>query len=39
MKAIDIEIEVAAYFNPRQNLIVPNISWGLKKKLAKRENI
>jgi len=29
MKAIDIEIAVANYFNIRQNLIVPNISWGL----------
>lgn len=29
MTARDIEIAVANYFNYRQNLIVPNISWGL----------
>lgn len=25
----EIELAVAKYFNPRQNLIVPNISWGM----------
>ena len=29
MKTIEIECAVARYFNPRINLIVPNISWGL----------
>ena len=29
MDTIDIEIAVAAYFNARVNLIVPNISWGM----------
>ena len=29
MKASQIEIAVASYFNVRQNIIVPNISWGL----------
>lgn len=29
MTAMDIEIEVARYFNMRLNLIVPNISWGM----------
>ena len=29
LKTIDVEIAVAEYFNPRVNLIVPNISWGL----------
>lgn len=29
MTARDIEIAVASYFDYRQNLIVPNISWGL----------
>lgn len=29
LKAIDIEIAVVKYFNPRVNLIVPNISWGM----------
>jgi hypothetical protein len=29
IKASDIEIAIARYFNPRQNLIVPNISWGM----------
>ena len=29
IKASDIEIAIASYFNPRQNLIVPNISWGM----------
>ncbi len=26
---LDIEIAVSKYFNPRANLIVPNVSWGL----------
>lgn len=29
MIASQIEIAVARYFNPRQNLIVPNVWWGL----------
>lgn len=29
MNARDIEIAVADYFNYRQNVIVPNVSWGL----------
>lgn len=29
IKTPDIEIAVARYFNPRKNLIVPNISWGM----------
>jgi hypothetical protein len=29
IKTLDMEIAVADYFNPRQNLIVPNIHWGL----------
>lgn len=29
MTCLDIEIAVADYFNPRQNLIVPNVFWGL----------
>jgi len=29
IKTIDIEIAVAKYFDPRKNIIVPNISWGL----------
>ena len=29
MHAGDIEIAIARYLNPRQNLIVPNVSWGL----------
>ena len=29
IKTIDIEICVAKYFGTRQNIIVPNISWGL----------
>jgi len=29
LKTLDIEIAVANYFNPRVNLIVPNISWGM----------
>lgn len=29
MKTIEVEIAVANYFGYRQNLIVPNISWGM----------
>lgn len=29
MNARDIEIAVAKHFNPRANIIVPNVSWGL----------
>ena len=29
LKAIDIELAVSGYLNPRQNLIVPNVHWGL----------
>ena len=29
LKTLDIEIAVANYINPRVNLIVPNISWGM----------
>ena len=29
MKTIDIELAVIRYFRPRQNLIVPNVSWGM----------
>lgn len=29
LKTVDIEIAVAEYMNPRQKLIVPNISWGM----------
>ncbi|MEI8246832.1 MAG: hypothetical protein WCI51_13450 [Lentisphaerota bacterium] len=29
LTAMDIEIEVARYFNMRLNLIVPNVSWGM----------
>jgi len=25
----EIEVKVASFFNPRQNIIVPNISWGV----------
>ncbi len=28
-KTLDIEIAVANHFNPRQNLIVPNLFWGM----------
>jgi hypothetical protein len=31
MTANDIEIAVAEHFNYRQNLIVPNVSWGLNE--------
>ena len=26
---LEMEVAVAYYFNPRQNLIVPNVSWGM----------
>lgn len=29
MNAIDVEIAVARYLNPRANLIIPNASWGM----------
>lgn len=29
ISTLDIELAVVKYLNPRQNLIVPNISWGL----------
>lgn len=29
LKTVDIELAVVEYFNPRTNLIVPNISWGM----------
>lgn len=29
IKTIDIEVAVANYFGVRQNIIVPNISWGI----------
>lgn len=29
LTTLDIEIAVAAYFRPRYNLCVPNVSWGL----------
>ena len=32
MKTIDIEIAVIKHFNPRLNIIVPNVSWGLSNK-------
>jgi len=28
MKIIDIELAITKYFNSRQNIIVPNVSWG-----------
>lgn len=28
-KTLDMEVAVANYFNIRQNLIVPNVSWGM----------
>lgn len=30
MKTIDMEIALANYFGIRQNLIVPNVSWGME---------
>lgn len=30
MKTIDIELAVSRYFNPRINVMVPNVSWGMK---------
>ena len=29
MTTIEMEVAVARYFNPRVNIIVPNVSWGL----------
>jgi hypothetical protein len=29
VKTIDMEIELARYFNPRINIIVPNVWWGM----------
>lgn len=29
LRSIDIELAVSNYFNPRQNLVVPNVSWGM----------
>jgi hypothetical protein len=29
MKTLDVEIAIINYFNPRQNIIVPNVSWGI----------
>ena len=29
LNAGDIEVAIARFFNPRMNLIVPNVSWGL----------
>jgi hypothetical protein len=29
MKAIDIEVALFSYFKARQNIIVPNVSWGM----------
>ena len=28
LRTIEMEVAIAKYFNPRQNIIVPNISWG-----------
>jgi len=28
MKTLDIEIALAQYFNPRTNLMIPNVHWG-----------
>ena len=28
MTTLDIELAVARYFNPRTNIIIPNVSWG-----------
>ena len=30
MKTLDMELAVADYFNPRRNIIVPNVSWGFR---------
>jgi len=30
MKTPDIELAVANYFDPRRNIIVPNVSWGFR---------
>lgn len=29
IKTIDMEIALARYFNPRINIIIPNVSWGI----------
>jgi hypothetical protein len=29
LKAIDLELALVSYYNPREYLIVPNVSWGL----------
>lgn len=29
MKTLEMEIALIQYFNPRQNIIVPNVSWGM----------
>jgi len=29
IKTLDVEIAVSEYFNPRQNLPIPNVSWGM----------
>lgn len=29
MTILDIELAIAKYFNPRVNIIVPNVSWGM----------
>ena len=29
LTTIEIEVALAQYFNPRQNLIVPNVCWGM----------
>jgi hypothetical protein len=29
LKTLEMEVAIASYFNPRRNLVVPNISWGL----------
>ena len=35
MTALDVEIAVMKYLNPRQNIIVPNVSWGLHNEAYK----
>jgi hypothetical protein len=32
MNTLDIEVAIIENFNPRQNLIVPNVSWGIHNK-------
>jgi hypothetical protein len=29
MNCLDIELAIASYFDPRRNMIVPNVSWGM----------